>query len=60
MIVSSWEGIENTPFTKVKVIARDPKKKKRTVKYLYLHRITKQIFKENPMQSVKEEIPQVE
>ena len=59
MFVSCWEGIENTPFTKVKLIERDPKKKKRTVKYLYLHRITKQIFNENPLQPVKEEITQV-
>ena len=49
--VVEWESVNQTPFIKIKM--QGPKKK--DVKFLYLHRVTKHIFKENPLQVVKPE-----
>lgn len=50
-VITSWEGIEGTPFTKIS-LAGD---KKGSKKYLYLHRTTKQIFTQNPLISPETE-----
>ena len=43
--VEDWEGIDATPFTKIKMIGN----KKKEVKYYYLHRNSKRVFKDNPL-----------
>ena len=45
-VVIDWDGIEGTPFTKIN-IKTGPKKK--DVSSLYLHRMTKQVFMNNPL-----------
>ena len=43
--VKEWENIEGTPFIKIKLQGI----KKKDVRYLYLHRLSKRIFRENPL-----------
>eukprot|EP00347_Sterkiella_histriomuscorum_P019504 403341377 len=46
--VKEWENIEGTPFIKVKIQGE----KKKDVRYLFIHRNTKRVFRDNPLQVV--------
>ena len=47
MNILDWESVGNTPFIKVKIKGE----KKKDVRYYYVHRISKMLFKENPLKT---------